>query len=794
MLLPLVAFFQLLQAQPANVYNGRAAQLHVHPPRIAADVTVDGNLDEPVWGKAALLTGFSQFSPQDGLPAVDSTEVLVWYSPTAIYFGIRAYELHGQPNATLADRDHIDADDQIQIILGTFNDGRQATVFAVNPLGVQQDGVIVESNTQSTGGFLVAVAARDSVDRSQDFVYQSKGHVTSFGYQVEVRIPFKSLKYQSQDVQRWGLNITRKIQHSGWEDSWAPAKRAATSFLAQSGTLDDLTDLSRGLVLDLTPVVTQHTTGAQTLPAQPGLGWRYSAAQPQVGGNVRWGMTNNFTLNATVKPDFAEIESDATKIAIDPRSAISYPEKRPFFLDGMDAFNTPSGLVFTRDIVLPVVATKITGKVSNTSYAFLSAVDDHTNSLTYSPLLGGGSNPVYDIARVQRDIGGQSKVGVTLTDKEDGAYANHVADFDGSLVFRKEYALNFQGAESSTRQGDSTVTAPLWSVSLNRRGRNLVFKYLASGMDPNFIAGSGFISRPGLAHTTADQSFIWYGPRGGFFESVTFNPMFDDLWKYPAFLRSGDGLEKKFHLSLESTMRGGWSGGVALYLESFGYDPAIFNNVFVERPRGAVMDTLPFTGGARLFNHDWLASINSPQWGMLSFNALAIRGPDDDFDEWATADIWYVTLGALVRPSEKLRITPTLNYTDYAHPQNGTVYKSDRILRTKFEYQLSRPIFLRFVGEYRTRDELPLLDWGRTNGALLFYNPATKTYTRSTGYGTKSFRGDWLFSYTPNPGTVFYAGYGSSAAPDTWRLDRLTETRYRTTDAFFVKFSYLFRM
>jgi hypothetical protein len=214
------------QAPVRVVYNGRANQLRVRPPRLDdAGLSIDGHLDEPQWQQAALLTGFSQFAPQDGVPAQDSTEVLVWYSATAIHFGIRAFESHGAPRATLADRDRIDADDNVQILLGTFDDGRQASVFAVNPLGVQSDGTIVESNQRRSSGFGGTTLARDPADLSSDFVFQSKGMVTAEGFVVEVSIPFKSLKYQSKDVQTWGLNVVREVQHSGHEDSWAPARR-----------------------------------------------------------------------------------------------------------------------------------------------------------------------------------------------------------------------------------------------------------------------------------------------------------------------------------------------------------------------------------------------------------------------------------------------------------------------------------------------------------------------------------------------------------------------------------------
>ena len=199
-------------SDPGATYSGREKKLDVPPPRIEADVTIDGELSEPAWAQAAMLTGFSQFQPVDGRPATDSTHVLVWYSPTAIHFGIRAYEAHGLVNANLLDRDKIFTDENIQILLGTFNDGRQAMVFAVNPLGVQADGTLNEGTGSRGGGaFGSGQSAREQPDLSANFVFESKGRVTEYGYQVEIRIPFKSLRYQSKDVQDWGINVVRQV-------------------------------------------------------------------------------------------------------------------------------------------------------------------------------------------------------------------------------------------------------------------------------------------------------------------------------------------------------------------------------------------------------------------------------------------------------------------------------------------------------------------------------------------------------------------------------------------------------
>ncbi|MDQ3208229.1 MAG: carbohydrate binding family 9 domain-containing protein [Gemmatimonadota bacterium] len=439
----LLAFLLLLYSgliDPPTRYDGRAGRLAVQVPRLEVEPAIDGKLDEPVWGEAALLTGFSQFSPADGVPAADSTEILVWYSPTAILFGIRAFEAHGAVHATLADRDRIASDDHVQIMLSTFDDGRQASVFAVNPFGVQSDGALVETGSTSGNGFNNNVVRREKADLSPDFVFASKGRVTEYGYEVEVRIPFKSLRFQPKAEQSWGMNIVRLVQHSGHEDSWAPAKRASASFLAQSGRLVGLKDLRRGVVLDITPSITSRSTGTRAIG-----GWDYAGGSPELGGTVRWGITNNLTLNGTGNPDFSQVESDVQEFAFDPRQEIFFSEKRPFFLDGVEQFNTPNLLIYARRIVQPVAAAKLTGKAFGTDLALLTAVDDRAGSAT------GEDHPVYNLLRVQRDIGSQSRLGLVYTDKIDGDNYNRVAGADARLVFGAVYSAQLQLAGSRTR-------------------------------------------------------------------------------------------------------------------------------------------------------------------------------------------------------------------------------------------------------------------------------------------------------------------------------------------------------
>jgi hypothetical protein len=776
-----------------TVYSGRSSQIRVKPPRLEeTGVTPDGRLDEPQWAQAALLTGFSQFSPQDGVASEDSTEVLVWYSPTAIHFGIRAFEPHGAARATLADRDKIGADDNVQLLLGTFDDGRQATVFAVNPLGIQGDGTLTESNQSRSSGFGGSTLARDPADLSPDFVFQSRGQVTATGYVVEVRIPFKSLKYQSADVQTWGLNIVRQIQHSGHEDSWTPARRAGLSFLAQSGALEGLTDLRRGLVVDVNPELTQRTSG---VPAPTGPRWGYSAGRPEIGGNARWGITNNLTLNGTVNPDFSQIESDAGQFTFDPRQALFFAEKRPFFLDGIEQFATPHSLIYTRRIVQPVGAVKLTGKVSGTSVAFLSAVDDNAGS---NP---GATHPVFNLLRVQRDFGASSRLGIAYTDRVECGTYNRVADVDGSYLFGGIYSFQGQYAASFTKQADGRVLeAPLWYAAVNRNGRHLAFTYSLDAVHEDFRAGAGYIRRGGIVNGTLDQRYTVFGAPGALVEAFTFNPSYAAVWRYQSFVHGDDAIEKKLHFSVNATLRGGWNTGAGYFVESFGYDPNLYRSY---RVLGAAGDTLPFTGTSRIPNSEAFVSINTPQGLPIAFNAFYLWGRDENFHEWASSNIVIATYGLTLRPTDKLRVNATYNMQSFNRRSDGSIVGNNRIPRLKLEYQIARPLFVRLVGEYDSFYRDALRDEGRTGRPILAYDScAGGAFQQTVSCQNSAFRGDFLFAYQPNPGTVLFFGYGAGYADTRAGLARPFEFPSsfgfrgynRTDDALFVKASYLFRL
>jgi hypothetical protein len=777
MLAPLLLASTLAAAGEPTVYSGLDSQLQVAPPRIDEPQEVDGALNEPAWQRAALLTGFSLYSPVDGRPAEERTEVRVFYSAAAIHFGITAWAPPGTVRASLANRDQLAAEDSVTLFLSTYNDGRQAFVFSVNPLGVQSDGTLVEGTAAKSREFGGLSGEREPPDLNPDFVFQSKGRLTESGYEVEVRIPFKSLRYQKAAVQSWGLHVVRKVQATGYEHSWAPAKRSAASFLAQGGTLTGLSDLRPGLVLDLTPVVTAHVDGA---PA-PG-GWSYDADRPELGGNVRWGVTPNLALNGTVNPDFSQVEADASQLVYDPREALFYPEKRPFFLDGLEQFSSPNRLIYTRRIVAPLGAVKLTGKASGTNLGLLSAVDDPLASHS------GDRYPVFNILRAQRDIGGQSKLGFVYTDRIDGDDSNRVGGLDTHLTFGGIHTLDLQGAWSRTQRAGTTTTAPLFQGIFSRNGRRLGTRALLRGIHEDFRAESGFISRPGLVVANLDQRASFFGKQGAFLEAWSTDVVLDGNWKYAAFFGDGGMQDRKLHINNNATLRGGWKAGASILIESFGYDPDLYADYAL---RGDLPgEVLPFTGTPRLPNLDYVLSLDTPAYQRFSGRLSLLWGKDENFFEWSSADILYATLAGTWRPTTQLRIEGQYQLQQFERRSDGSLVGRRQIPRLKLEYQLSRFVFLRAVAEYDAEVRDALRDDSRTERPILIRDE-DGVYRSALRKTSNRLRVDFLFSWQPTPGTVFFAGYGSTLEePDAPQFHGLS----RQSDGFFVKLSYLFRL
>ncbi len=764
------------------VYHGRRGQLTVTTPRRDAVTVVDGRFDEPAWADAAVLTGFSQFFPTDGLAAQDSTEVLVWYSATELHVGIRAFAAPGSVRATLADRDKISADDNVQLFLGTYSDSRQALVFAVNPFGIQSDGVLTETGSVLGGGFTSTTAkARESSDLAPDYVWKSKGQLTDFGYQVELSIPFKSLRYRAGDEQRWQLNIARTVQITGHEETWTPALRGAASFLAQSGVLAGLRDLRRGLTVDVIPTITSSAVG--TRPTS-GAAWDYNGGRPELGGSVRWGVTSNLTIAGTANPDFSQVEADATQFSYDPRQAVFFPERRPFFLESQEQFTTPNRLIYTRRIAQPVAASKLTGKYGGFDIGVLSAVDnqDASFSQTHSPL--------YNIVRLQRDLGAQSRMGIAYTDKIDGQRWNRVVGVDGRLV-RGIYNLQGQVASSFTSSDTGMRRAPLFDVSASRNGRRFVARYAMNGISPDFDAQSGFIARPGIANISATHRWNFYGKPKALVELFSPELYMLGRYQYDNFVNGDGSQDRQLHLRANTRLKRGWQIGTQLLLEVFGYDPSLYTNYVLLQPRSAGrIDTVAYAGTPKIGNRDWVLSIGTPEFRRFSYSGFGIVGYDENFQEWSSSRIFSLQNTLNLRPTEQLRVAATWNYDTFDRRSDGTRVLTRNTPRIRTEYQVTRQFFVRVIGERSVVTQDSLRDDTRTE-APIYLRSASGALTRAAAFERTRARIDVLLSYLPSPGTVVYLGYGDALAANR---PAGPERLQRTRDQFFMKLSYLFRV
>jgi hypothetical protein len=730
-------------------------------PRLDEAVTIDGTLDDAAWARAARLTGFSQYQPIDGRPAEERTEVLAWYSPSAVYFAIVAMDRHpGSIRATVADRDRLDQDDTVTIFLDTFNDRRRAFFFGVNPFGIQEDGVQTEG---SSGGANRNDGSRrfgTTIDKSPDYQFESKGRLTAQGFVVEVRIPFRSLRYPNGSRQQWRLNVLRKVQRTGYQDTWAEISRTDPSFLAQAGTIE-LRDLKPGIVAEAQPFFTTRMSGARASAAGPFV---RDSADPDAGVNVRVGLPG-FSVDATVNPDFSQVESDAGLVTVNERFALFYAEKRPFFLEGIELFATPNQLVYTRRIADPAAGAKVTGKFGPLGIAYLTALDE-----------GERERQLVTIARARADVGTASTVGVALTDREGDFAVNRVLAADARLVFRKLYFVQGQLGTSWTREGDSSRSAPLWLAEFDRTGRNFGFNYKVNAIGEGFNAASGYVPRTDAVEAHAFNRVSFFPSAGRMVESVRLQFNVTRWWRYAGFLDAAP-IEGTDNPTVTMVLRGGWNINAGVRREFYRFDPAAYTGYGVMAD-GRVLPFEPASVAADLdvFN----ATVTTPVYRAMNGSVEARYGEVPLFAEAGRGRERRHVASLSVRPTTSIRATASGTVATLERA-SGAEFARTVIARLSMEYQPRRSIFFRLVPEYRTERYVQLRDdRGR---------PLVSSGVPVRPLDRRGLHWDALFSYQPSPGTVAFFGYGSSLDADPAFGSPLR----RSSDGFFVKLAYLFR-
>src|SRR6266849_3278564 len=478
---------------------------------------IDGKLDDDVWKQAVVLKDFYQVQPGDNIAPSKPTEVMLGHDAKFLYIAFHCYDEPDTVRANIAKRDNIFDDDYVGILFDTFNDQRKAYEFDFNPLGVQADGTWTDNNE----------------DFNPDFVFESKGMVTTDGWTLEVAIPFKSLRYVAGKDKLWGAHFFRRIKRFNNElDMWMPLNRDISSWLAQEGHLSGLEGISTERTLELIPSLTLSETGKRkgTLtPAQLSAGLLDPGRfvnepitfDPGITG--KFSITPNVTLDFAVNPDFAQVESDQLVVSANQRFPIFFPEKRPFFLEGIDIFNTQIAAVHTRSIVNPQFAVKLTGKIDRNTFGLLVASDKAPGNFTPEERLTADPRFIdkkasFGVLRLKHDIGKKdSFIGLLATYRRFVDQYNELGGFDSRLRINKQTTFSAQVLATHSRRNffypdlgqtlDRAQNGFIYAADYNMNGRHFGYDYSAVGRTRYYRADVGFNRR---TNTNNHNLFVRY--------------------------------------------------------------------------------------------------------------------------------------------------------------------------------------------------------------------------------------------------------------------------------------------
>src|SRR6266850_2433640 len=445
-------FVLAAEAEPA-----KPARATYRVPKASSPVVVDGRLNEETWEKALHLQLPFEVNPGDNVPSQVETEAYLAYDETHLYAAFRAKD----PNITsiharLSDRDLAFQDDFVGLVVDTFNDERRAFEFFVNPVGVQMD--------------LVQDDISGNEDSSWDAIWKSAGQITEDGYVVEMAIPYTSLRFQNGGSdQTWGLDLIRIYPRDRrFLFALNRRDRNRSCYLCQVAKIVGFSGATPGANIEITPTLTAIRSDEK--PHFIELGDPAFLNEPLIRGDPhyelgltgKWGITPNMIASGTLNPDFSQVEADAAQLKVNEAFALFFPEKRPFFLEGSDYFETPIQAVYTRTVLDPSWGAKLTGKQGKNVIGFFAAEDAKVN-LIFPGGQQSGSGAIDDsvtdaVGRYRRDFGKNSALGALVTSRSGAGYSNQVAGFDALLRPAQTDTIRLQFLESSTHYPDAVAS------------------------------------------------------------------------------------------------------------------------------------------------------------------------------------------------------------------------------------------------------------------------------------------------------------------------------------------------
>lgn len=797
-------------ALPSEKANPVKLTLFSKPP------VIDGKLDDEVWQTAVVLKDFYQVQPGDNLIPQNRTEVRLGYDPHFIYIAFHCFDDPSKVRANIPKRDQIWDDDYVGILFDTFNDQRRAYEFDFNPLGVQADGIWTEGVSE---------------DFSLDLVMESKGILTEDGYTIEIAIPFKSLRYFAGKDKLWGIHFWRRTKRfNNSLDMWIPLDRDKTSWLAQAGHLTGLEGISTERTLELIPSLTVSETGKR----KSALPFNALAGTPDPGRFVnepikfdpgltgKYTLTPTVTLDFTLNPDFAQVESDQLVVTANQRFPIFFEEKRPFFLEGIDIFQTQIQAVHTRAIIDPDVAVKLTGKINRNTFGVLLASDngpgnfneeDRTNPNVFPGIERFiDKNASVGIVRLKRDIGkSDSFIGFLGTHYRFVDKYNDLGGFDGRFRIDKQTTFSWQVLGTHSRHPfffpeegklrDSKQNGFTYSLDYNQSGRHFGQEFSMVGRTRYYIADVGFNRRP---NTNNPNWFVRYNSEPNAKAKLISWRVYNDIdvnfdWQGRS-QHFNDETQIQLQLRRQTYFGIGTDKGYERVFESeFGPKRQPGTNCVVENTctfagndneRSSSTTGIYFYGGStpsKKYNFNFFVSRG---WGALDFDfgagpkfprvsppALAAQQAREDGrcdtsplpaiclapQDPGPGDFWHFDGGITYQPTSA--INARLSYTKerLTRYDTGRLAFDENIVSLRTTYQFTRFLFARGRVDYDTI--------------------------------ASNVKGQFLLGWTPNPGTAFYVGYNDDLnrngfSPFTGQLEPGFRRNGRT---FFIKMSYLFR-